>query len=109
MRIVNLTEHAATPEQAAAGVYELDDYLKEKVKMALAYLDWRSQENIQKRTEELALIALAEGVKFAMIGGLAYLMNELEVSLKKREITPLYATDFRYEGCISAKAKEVIL
>ncbi len=91
MKILNLTQHQATPEQIRAGVAEPDDYLKGKIRTALTFLDRPDQENIRKRAEELALIALTEEVKFAMIGGAPYLMADLETALLKREITPLYS------------------
>lgn len=91
MKILNLTQHNATPDQVKVGVIEPDDYVKGKIKTALTFHDKPTAENCRKRAKELAEIALSQGVRFAMIGGAPYLMADLENELLKKEIAPLYA------------------
>ncbi len=89
MKILNLTQHKATPEQFAQGVVEPESPWKEGIQRALTFEDLPTPEEIQRRAEALAKIA--DGHDSAMIGGAPYLMSTLERELKKRGIKPLYA------------------
>lgn len=86
MAILNLTQHASTPEQ---GVTEPEN--KEGVRALLTFEGLPSKEEVSARAEALAEIAEAEFASAAMIGGAPYLMALLETALRARGIAPLYA------------------
>ena len=89
MEILNLTQHLATNEQVAAGVYEPEH--KDKVRELLTFNELPSKEEIKERARLLTGIAISEGVDKAMIGGAPYLMGALELELKSYNIKPLYS------------------
>lgn len=101
MRIVNLTQHTATPEQIAAGVIEPSDRLKAMIRDALTFPapDSDSTDGIPTAADihcaaEVAAaraLDVAGDAEAAMIGGAPYLMASLERALRERGITPLYA------------------
>lgn len=99
-RIVNLTQHEATEEQLAEGVFEPEVEFKEELKRdLLTFEEIPSKEEISRRAERIAWIAELElGMdplrihkREAMIGGAPYLMSALEKALKEKGITPIYA------------------
>jgi len=94
MKILNLTQHAPTPEQVAAGVVEPEEG-KKKIQRLLTFEDLPTAEEIQERAEALARVAEVltkeYGHDSVMIGGAPYLMSALEKALKERGIKPLYA------------------
>jgi hypothetical protein len=112
-RILNLTQHTPTPEQIAAGVVsgEISDALQTEVRALLTFDALPTPVEVRRRAERLADIAASaftivdyggdsglvanESFKFAMIGGAPYLMAPLEVALRARDITPLYAFSVR--------------
>lgn len=89
MKVLNLTQHPATQEQVAVGVYEPAN--KDNVKKLLTFNSLPSQEEIQSKAQLLAIVAVSEGAEYAMIGGAGYLMPMLEQSLKEVGIKPLHA------------------
>ena len=113
-RILNLTQHTATPEQIAAGVtcgdINSDAQLRE-IAALLTFDTLPATQEIVSRAERLAEIAsttttlvdyggdsglcVNERFRFAMIGGAPYLMAPLEVALRARGITPVYAFSIR--------------
>ena len=107
-RIVNLTQHKATPEQIVQGVRDATD--AEEVKELLTFADIPDAVEIEDIAGELAEIAWREMAvpedayessdypeyilpdgSAAMIGGAPYLMASLECELMARGIKPLYA------------------
>lgn len=88
-KIINLTQHNATPEQIEAGVYEPKN--KDSVIRNLTFDELPDDIDISIRAVNLALIAESEGAECAMIGGAPYLMSELEKILRIYEIKPVYA------------------
>lgn len=86
-RIINLTQHGATPEQIAAGVVEPAD--KAEVKRLLTFDEPPNKADYIIRANALA--DLAKGYEAAMIGGAPYFMSSLEVALEARGIKPLYS------------------
>lgn len=110
VKILNLTQHLATPDQISAGVVEPKD--KESIIKALTFDSLPSKKDIRKRAILIASIALGEGVGAAMIGGAPYLMSALEKELQQRNITPLYAFSIRdtIEECLpDGTVKKVIV
>jgi hypothetical protein len=78
-KILNLTQHPASPEQIDAGVIEPLD--KQVVRDLLTFADIPSVEEVEERAKALAQIARDHGVNVAMIGGAGYLMGPLEQAL----------------------------
>ena len=98
MMIVNLTQHPATTEQLAAGVFDLQGEQLALLKALLTFEDIPTAEQIEERAEliaELAVMAEWGDRDFvptaAMIGGAPYLMGALERALKAKAVNPLYA------------------
>lgn len=90
MKILNLTQHAPTAEQIAAGVYDAED--RANIIACLTFETLPSREELEACAEELAHIAAdIEGARYAMIGGAPFFMAHLERALKYRGVTPLYA------------------
>jgi len=113
-RILNLTQHTATPEQIAAGVTCGDingDAQLREIAALLTFDTLPTPVEVRHRAERLAKIAsttttlvdyggdsglcVNERFKFAMIGGAPYLMAPLESALRAHGITPMYAFSVR--------------
>lgn len=93
MNILNLTQHAATADQADAGVVDPDN--KAAVQAALTFDAIPSAEEMAQRAEFLAAVAVDSGCKRAMIGGAPFFMSTLERALISSGITPVYAFSTR--------------
>ena len=87
--ILNLTQHAATPEQVEAGVVEPEE--KARVQALLTFNSIPSLDEIYDRAEAIADVASRHGATQVMIGGAPYLMAPLEWCLVRRNILPLYS------------------
>jgi len=88
-KILNLTQHAATPEQVADGVIEPEN--KAAVQAALTFETLPTQAEVQERALDLSEIARDSGCEAAMVGGAPYLMEPLERCLKLVGVVALYA------------------
>jgi hypothetical protein len=97
MAILNLTQHAATPEQIAAGVVDPPDDLRQRIRELLTFDEVPTPGEIEERATRLARIAADSGYVFetAMIGGAPWLMPALERALVTRGIAPVYAFSAR--------------
>ena len=103
MKILNLTQHPATPEQKAAGVIDLRGVEKEMLTKWLTFETIPNLSEIQSRAKTIADMAVIvqawEPVtdagylpsRAAMIGGAPYLMGPLEQALLAVRIEALYA------------------
>lgn len=89
MKILNLTQHPATPEQIEAGVVDLGVYAQASLKRLLTVESPPTNDEISDRAKLIA--SLAGGFKTAMIGGAPFLMSALEREIKKADIKPVYA------------------
>lgn len=89
MNVLNLTQHAASPDQVAAGVVEPTD--KVKVSKLLTFDTPPSQGDMEERARALAYVAIGQFAKSAMIGGAPFFMGTLERVLKEEGIKPLHA------------------
>ena len=89
--ILNLTQHAPTPEQVEAGVVELPPEHKEVLKDLLNFNEIPSRKDIEDRAEVISVLARGAGATHAMIGGAPFLMGALESTLMENGIKPLYA------------------
>jgi hypothetical protein len=93
MRILNFTQHVATAEQAAAGVFEPRD--KAAVHQLLTFETCPDRQAIRARAKTLAEVARMNGAEAAMLGGAPYLMGPLEDALRAAGIKPVYAFSLR--------------
>ncbi len=93
MTIINLTQHAPTPEQAAAGVYNPTHW--EAVKVLSTFDKLPTYSTCFFRAREIAQIAKASGATRAMIGGAPFFMRHLEDALHLQGIEALYAFSTR--------------
>lgn len=99
--ILNLTQHAATPEQAAAGVVDPPPEFIPTIKHLLTFDHPPSKEEMKDNARELAHVACkaweelapAKGASTptAMIGGAPFFMSSLEDALMAWAFTPVYA------------------
>lgn len=98
MKIVNLTQHWATPEQKEAGVFDLPlDQQKELVNL-LTFNNLPVGSEMYRRATEIAQMAkmalggsLYIGGCYAMIGGAPYFMRWQEEALESVNVIPVYA------------------
>lgn len=102
--ILNLTQHAATPEQVAAGVVEptlvpLEQVVageaKKQVQALLTFDTLPHLDDIERKAKTLAAIARWHGCTRAMIGGAPFFMAALERALIHAGIQPIYAFSVR--------------
>ena len=86
-KIVNLTQHPATQEQIAEGVFDLQGDALAQLKVLLTFNTKPDFGVIADRAAQI--VALVEGldevgeVSGAMIGGAPYLMSRLETTLSR--------------------------
>jgi len=93
MRIVNLTQHAATPDQVQAGVYDLTGSALEELKILLTFDHFPVESEMRERAKLIQQLAM--GADAAMIGGALYFMPVLAERLKSVGIQPLYSFTLR--------------
>lgn len=93
MRILNLTQHMATPAQIADGVFEPKD--KARVQSLLTFDSIPDKWEMVSRAKTLARIALINEANTVMIGGAPYFMGTLEAILIQHKIRPLYSFNTR--------------
>ena len=91
MRILNLTQHAPTPAQISAGVFDAPAELRGKILAELNFAEIPHAGEIYSRADEIARIAGEVGCEAAMIGGAPYLMGALECALENVGVKPLYS------------------
>ena len=89
MKILNLTQHTATQEQVAQGVYEPQN--KKAIQALITFIKAPSKEEMIDRAIQLACIMDAEGATSCMIGGAPYFQGTLERVLKEFGFQPLYS------------------
>jgi hypothetical protein len=93
MNIVNLTQHAPTAEQTAAGVFNSPHW--DPVKVLSTFDEMPQYSTCFFRAREIAQIAKASGATRAMIGGAPFFMRHLEDALHMQGIEALYAFSVR--------------
>lgn len=91
MEIVNLTQHPATTEQKAEGVFDLEGAKLYILKEMLNFDELPDFKTVLVQAKAIAILAKNQNVNHAMIGGAPFLMPFLHVELIKEGITPLYA------------------
>lgn len=100
MKVLNLTQHNATPDQIADGLVDLTPEQATAVRAMLTFTALPTEHDIISRAAGIAAFAvrlIAEkeeaGVQIdaVMIGGAPYLMNPLEHKLGMQGIKAVYA------------------
>ena len=106
MAIINLTQHAATPEQIADGVVDLPPDLRATLTKLLAFDTLPTIHVIVERAQAIALLAATwldsqphpdkyghggTALAEALIGGAPFLMTPLEHTLIDHALEPVYA------------------
>lgn len=92
MKILNLTQHTATPEQIAAGVEEPAEYHKKQIIALSTFDSIPTREMLIDRADQIGeIVKWRYKVDAAMIGGAPFFMGHLAKALHSKGITPLYA------------------
>lgn len=91
MNILNLTQHAATEEQVAAGVYDPTPEQRAQICALLTFENLPDEGELRRRAAKIAVIAIKEKVFVAMIGGAPWFMAPLERALETAGVMPWYA------------------
>jgi hypothetical protein len=99
MKILNLTQHPATPDQIANGVVDLPENERNSLCRLLTFETLPAPMEVGDRAIEITAIASRnvedEPCPQAMIGGASYLMASLEWHLRNAGIEPVYAFSIR--------------
>lgn len=99
MKIVNLTQHPATPAQVQDNVQYRSAAMQDTIQGLLTFSSPPDESQLLQRAKDLARLALKMGAKpgrdQAMIGGAPYLMGPLEEALAQRGIQAVYAFSVR--------------
>lgn len=96
--ILNLTQHAATEDQVAAGVRDLTGEAKATLVDLLTCPEIPSREEVEARCADIAMLAVLEYEEHpaqAMIGGAPWMMRALEDALIMQGVEPVYAFSVR--------------
>jgi hypothetical protein len=91
MKILNLTQHTATPDQLEAGVFEPDADTKAEIVRLLTFESPPTRREMSTRADMLAEIAALFDCDFVMVGGAPFFTSTLESALIKHDLTPVYA------------------
>lgn len=97
--ILNLTQHAATAEQMAAGVVDMSPVDREMLTCVLTFVDiptaqetWtKAMGLLTMAMREFNALGVPEGERTALIGGALWLMEPLAIALRDCDIKPVYA------------------
>lgn len=95
MKITNLTQHVATPEQIVADVVDLPADDRARLQQLITFHVIPSSEEIRERAEAVAQLAVKAGATTAMIGGAPFFMSALEKALCEAGVKPVYAFSVR--------------
>lgn len=115
MSIINLTQHPATPDQIASGVFDLPAAARADLQALLTFGELPDVQEIRSRAEQIAGMAAmhASGedradddgnlptgdvggfAMHAMIGGALWLMAPLAAALREQGIEPVFAFSVR--------------
>lgn len=107
-RILNLTQHLATPEQVMQGVIDAPEEERKAIMELLTFDTLPTEQVILDRAKRLAQIAVDLGFSYAMIGGAPYLMRALENALCLRGIAPMYAFSVRVSKEVQGENGQVV-
>ena len=93
--MINLTQHAATPDQAEAGVVDMPAATRQALQRLLTFAAIPTAREVAERATAIAEMAGESGHAEAMIGGAPFLMAALEAALYWQGIKPFYAFSLR--------------
>ena len=103
--IINLTQHAASPEQITQGVTDLQGEQRDALVHLLTFSELPDVQEILDRASDIAELACYNGLggddgddpfpSHAMIGGALWLMAPLAKELRLRSIEPVFAFSVR--------------
>lgn len=104
MKILNLTQHNATPDQVKAGVVNVREEDKALLQELLTFDNIPTADEMEARAQDLAVFALTYDITgseemdnsevnclHVMIGGAPFFMSFLEKALKANYLIPMYA------------------
>lgn len=105
MKILNLTQHLATPDQKAAGVVDLPELGRQQLQKLITFETLPDDTELSDRAHAVAnlaaqyieLMALTDGepVNTVLIGGAPYFMVPLEIALAHAGLFTVYAFSVR--------------
>ena len=97
MKTLNLTQHAATPDQIAAGVVDLPPLAQADLRDAMTFDEIPTSGDVAAAADIMGLIAYrySNAGDQVMIGGAPYLMAPLEQWLVNNDRVPVYAFSIR--------------
>lgn len=95
MKVLNLTQHNASPEQLIQGVEEPTSDDKKVIAGLLTFDQIPGGEELRVAAVRLATLAGTYGASQAMIGGAPFFMRALEDALVLVGIQPVYAFSVR--------------
>ena len=93
-QILNLTQHKASEDQKAEGVFdssEVSEEFQDEIKRILTFDDLPEEKTIWQRAMALADYCKDLGVKTALIGGAPFFMGPLAEVLKSRGVDPVFS------------------
>lgn len=105
MKILNLTQHLATPDQKAAGVVDLPELGRQQLQKLITFETLPDDTELSDRAHAVAslaaqyieLMALTDGepANTVLIGGAPYFMVPLEIALSHFGLFAVYAFSVR--------------
>jgi len=93
--ILNLTQHAATPDQKLAGVVDLPENERKILEGLLTFSSLPTNSKMFATACEIASFAKKYEVFQALIGGAPWFMSMLETVLLSFQVQPLYSFSIR--------------
>ena len=93
-KILNATQHQATPEQVAAGIMDLPTEIRSELGKLLTFEELPTQTDLRIRSIQVVGMLLAQGAKPGdriMIGGAPFFMEELADTIRRAGLRPCYA------------------
>ena len=93
-KILNATQHQATPEQVEQGIKDLPVEIRQGLSRLLTFEDLPTPTDLRIRSLQVAGLLMAQGAKpgdRVMIGGAPFFMEELADTLRKSGLKPCYA------------------
>lgn len=114
MRIINLTQHIATPDQKRAGLEDLHEDAHDEIRGWITFSSMPTPTDLKVRAEGCAAACYEYGrnhngaaPKYALIGGAPFFQPYLAQALRDRGIVPLYAFSQRVTEEINGVKKSV--
>ena len=95
-KILNLTQHKATPEQIAQGVWDVNEGDRERLMTLLTFENLPTRGALEHRAHQLAHFAASvyfrrQPDQSVMIGGAPFFMEPLARKLREQGFKPVFA------------------